>query len=63
MPGNDRPKRNKTPVVRLIDEHNKYTTVKYHGWRDTYDRGYDGRRKKFMGNRNNNTSEYVFSNK
>lgn len=65
MPANDRPKRNSKPVTRLVDEYSKYTTGKYHGWRDTYDRGYDGGRKNFMGyrNKNNDTSEYVFSNK
>jgi hypothetical protein len=28
-------------VVRLIDEYDKYTSGRYHGWRDTYDREYN----------------------
>ena len=33
-------KRQSKKVVRLIDEYQKYTTGKYHGWNDTYDRKY-----------------------
>ena len=39
---NERPRRNVKPIIRLINEYNKYTTGKYHGRRDLYDRGYDG---------------------
>jgi hypothetical protein len=36
----NRNKRISRQVVRLIDEYNKYTSGKYHGWNDTYDRQY-----------------------
>ena len=36
----NRTKRVSRKVVRLIDEYDKYTSGKYHGWNDTYDRGY-----------------------
>ncbi len=38
---NTKNKRQSKKVVRLIDEYQKYTTGKYHGWNDTYDRKYD----------------------
>ena len=34
-------KRISRKVVRLIDEYDKYTSGRYHGWRDTYDREYN----------------------
>ena len=34
-------KRISRKVVRLSDEYHKYTSGKYHGWSDTYDRMYD----------------------
>lgn len=37
---NNRNKRVSRKVVRLIDEYDKYTSGKYHGWNDTYDRQY-----------------------
>lgn len=36
----NRTKRVSRKVVRLIDEYDKYTSGKYHGWNDTYDRQY-----------------------
>lgn len=53
MPANDKPKRNTKPVIRLIDEHDKYTTGKYHGWKDTYDREYNGGEEYNEGENNN----------
>lgn len=38
----DRPKRQRKTVTRLINEYPKYTKGKYHGWKDTYDRKYNG---------------------
>ena len=38
----DRPKRKCKKVPRLINEYPKYTKGKYHGWKDTYDRKYNG---------------------
>lgn len=34
-------KRKSRKIVRLIDEYDKYTSGRYHGWRDTYDREYN----------------------
>ena len=34
-------KRISRKVVRLIDEYDKYTSGRYHGWRDTYEREYN----------------------
>ena len=38
----DRPKRKRKTVTHLINEYPKYTKGKYHGWKDTYDRKYNG---------------------
>ena len=34
-------KRVSRKIVRLSDEYHKYTSGKYHGWSDTYDRSYN----------------------
>ena len=60
MPANDRPKRNAKPTTRLIDEYVKYTTGKYHGWKDTYEREYNGGENNGMGHKRYKTSKYVF---
>jgi len=59
MPENDRPKRNSKPVIRLVDEYCKFTTGKYHGWNDTYDREYNGRENNSMGHKRYKTGKYV----
>ena len=50
----DRPKREKKNVTRLTDEYLKYTKGKYHGWKDTYDRKYNGH--DYPSNKNSNSN-------
>ncbi len=50
----DRPKRERKVVTRLVDEYPKYTKGKYHGWKDTYDRKYNGDDYTSNYNSNNN---------